>query len=120
VAALPQGLETEVGEAALRISGGETRRLALARALLRDSPVLILDEPTEGLDRRTAGELMERLLHHCRGRTLIIATHQLDWLQHMDQIALIDDGRLVAQGPHQRLLETCEPYRRLQALAPRL
>ena len=118
--ALPQGLDTEVGEAALRISGGEARRLALARALLRDSPVLILDEPTEGLDRRTADELMKKLLDHCRGRTLIIATHQLDWLEEMDQVALLDDGRLVAHGAHQRLMESCEPYRRLQALVPRL
>ena len=73
-------------------------------------------------DRRTvtADELMKKLLDHCRGRTLIIATHQLDWLEEMDQVALLDDGRLVAHGAHQRLMESCEPYRRLQALVPRL
>jgi len=115
---LPRGLDTEIGEAALRISGGEAKRLAIARALLREAPVLILDEPTEGLDPATAHRFMKGVLAHCAHRTLVMISHQLNELPLMDQVVLLDGGRILASGNHQELLESSEPYRALMALAP--
>ncbi len=115
---LKDGLDTEIGEASLRISGGEARRLAIARALMRNAPILILDEPTEGLDPPTAQCLMKGILAKYRHRTLVIVTHQLNELPLMDQVALLDNGRMMACGPHQELRERSEAYRTLLALAP--
>ena len=118
IEALPDGLETEVGEAALRISGGEAKRLAIARALLREAPVLILDEPTEGLDPPTARRLMQALLEHCGQRTLVLITHRLEELPEMDQVVLMDRGRILARGGHAQLLAESADYRRLVELSP--
>jgi len=118
IRSLPEGLDTEIGEAALRISGGEARRLAIARALLRNSPVLILDEPTEGLDPATARALMTTLLETRPERTLVLITHRLTELPRMNQVVLLDQGRLLAIGTHEELLEKSEPYRLLMELTP--
>ncbi len=115
---LPYGLETEVGEAAMQLSGGEARRLAVARALLRDAPVLLLDEPTEGLDRPTARALMANLRLRYRDRTLVVVTHHTELLPAMDQVILLDRGRVLARGTHEELRAESAPYRRLLALAP--
>ena len=118
IQSLPDGLDTEVGEAALRISGGEARRLAIARALLKDAPVMILDEPTEGLDPLTARRLMKNLLAHCRNRTFVMITHQINELPDMDHVLLLDAGELKGYGSHEQLLTDVAEYRALQALAP--
>ncbi len=118
IQSLHDGLDTEIGEAALRISGGEARRLAIARALLKDAPVMILDEPTEGLDPLTARRLMKNLLAHCQERTFVMITHQINELSDMDHILLLDAGELKGYGSHEQLLTDVAEYRALQTLAP--
>ncbi len=98
VASLPQGYATVLGEAGALVSGGEARRIAIARALLQEAPVLVLDEPTEGLDARTVGELYAALSAAARGRTVLLITHRLSGLaQLVDEVAVMDAGRLVAR-----------------------
>jgi ATP-binding cassette subfamily C protein CydC len=100
VASLPQGYATVLGEAGVLVSGGEARRIAIARALLQEAPVLVLDEPTEGLDARTVGELYAALSAVARGRTMLLITHRLSGLARLvDEVAVMDAGRLVARLP---------------------
>ncbi len=100
VAAMPQGAATPIGQAGSRLSGGEVRRLALARALLAEAPILILDEPTEGLDPDTARRLLDTVLDSAQGRTVILFTHHRIALERMDVIVTLDAGRIVDDGAH--------------------
>jgi ATP-binding cassette subfamily C protein CydC len=93
---LPRGLGTVLGEGGLGLSGGQSRRLALARLLLRDRPLWLLDEPTEGLDGRTGAEVMDRLDACSQGRSMVIATHIRREAMIADRIAILDRGRIVA------------------------
>ena len=86
IASLPEGLDTIVGETGREISTGEMQRIAVARALLRDAPIYILDEPTEGIDDRTAGMLLDALVRRLRGRTLIIISHRERELAFVDNV----------------------------------
>lgn len=104
VASQPDGLDTWVGEAGLRLSGGQARRVAIARALLKDAPVLLLDEPTEGLDAETERQLMRALFRLMEGRSVLLITHRLVGLEAMDEILLLDCGRIVERGTHVELL----------------
>ena len=98
VGSLPQGYDTVLGEAGALVSGGEARRIAIARALLQDAPVLVLDEPTEGLDARTARELYVALAAAARGRTLLLITHRLSGLaQLVDEVLVMRAGVLCAR-----------------------
>ncbi|EQD79062.1 ABC transporter-like domain protein, partial [mine drainage metagenome] len=91
VASLPQGYATVLGEAGALVSGGEARRIAIARALLQDAPVLALDEPTEGLDARTVRDLYAALSAAARGRSVLLITHRLGGLaQLVDEVAVMD------------------------------
>jgi ABC-type multidrug transport system fused ATPase/permease subunit len=110
---LPNGLATEVGEHGARLSGGQRQRLVVARALLADFPVLILDEPTEHLDPQAADALTANLLAAASGRTTLLITHRLSGLQTVDRILLMEAGRVVESGTHADLVAAGEAYARI-------
>lgn len=95
IAGLPQGYDTQVGERGLRLSGGERQRISLARAFLKDAPLLILDEPTSSVDAETEGKIMESVQRLMRGRTTFIINHRLSMLAHCDTQIQVESGRLV-------------------------
>ncbi|MGR2766923.1 heme ABC transporter ATP-binding protein/permease CydC [Photobacterium ganghwense] len=99
-----KGLDTWLGEGGRQISGGERRRIGIARALLHDAPILLMDEPTEGLDRRTEQQIMSLLLEHAKDKTVLFITHRLVGLEQMDHICLMDEGQFIEQGRHRELL----------------
>jgi thiol reductant ABC exporter CydC subunit len=121
VDSLPDGLDTLVGEHGSRLSGGQRRRLALARVLLADFPVLVLDEPTEHLDETTAEALTADLLDATRGQTTVLITHRLAGLDAVDEVLVLDAGRVPQRGTHEELLAVDGPYRRMwRAARPEL
>jgi ATP-binding cassette, subfamily B, bacterial MsbA len=112
IARMPQGYETVVGERGMELSGGQRQRLAIARAILRNPPVLVFDEATSALDtesERVVQQAIERLLE---GRTVFVIAHRLSTVQRADQILVLDAGRIVERGTHQTLLEADGLYRR--------
>ncbi|MFJ1547287.1 thiol reductant ABC exporter subunit CydD [Streptomyces sp. NPDC088246] len=111
--ALPDGLDTLVGEHGARLSGGQRQRLALARAILADFPVLVLDEPAEHLDLATADALTADLLAATRGRTTVLITHRLQGLEAVDEVVVLDAGRVVQRGPYAALAAEDGPLRRM-------
>ncbi|MFE9345548.1 thiol reductant ABC exporter subunit CydD [Streptomyces olivaceus] len=108
---LPDGLDTLVGEHGARLSGGQRQRLALARALLADFPVLVLDEPAEHLDLPTADALTADLLAATEGRTTLLITHRLAGLRAVDEVVVLDRGRVVQRGPYAELAAVPGPLR---------
>ncbi|MFF6875097.1 thiol reductant ABC exporter subunit CydD [Streptomyces sp. NPDC012474] len=110
---LPDGLDTLVGEHGARLSGGQRQRLALARALLADFPVLVLDEPAEHLDLPTADALTADLLAATEGRTTLLITHRLAGLEAVDEVLVLDRGRVVQRGPYAELLALDGPLREM-------
>ncbi|MER5615770.1 thiol reductant ABC exporter subunit CydD [Streptomyces sp. NPDC002215] len=111
--ALPDGLDTLVGEHGARLSGGQRQRLALARAILADFPVLVLDEPAEHLDLATADALTADLLAATEGRTTVLITHRLEGLEAVDEVLVLDGGRVVQRGPYADLAAGEGPLRRM-------
>src|SRR5829696_4574130 len=110
---LEDGYETRVGEGGTKISGGERQRIAVARAFLRDAPILILDEPTSSIDSRTESVILEALDRLMEGRTTILIAHRLSTIRSVDEILVLNEGRLVEQGTHDELLEGAGLYRQL-------
>ncbi|MDT9720178.1 thiol reductant ABC exporter subunit CydC [Paenibacillus sp. ClWae2A] len=113
IESLPQGYDTPMLETGLRFSGGERQRIALARVLLRETPVIILDEPTVGLDPVTERELMRTILDSLQGKTMIWVTHHLIGAEQMDELIFMENGQIAMQGSHEQLLAGEERYRRL-------
>lgn len=116
VASLPKGLETMVDEAGLRFSGGERHRLALARILLQDTPIVLLDEPTVGLDPVTEQALITTFMEQLQGKTLIWITHHLKGIEQVDKVIFIEDGQLEMEGSPKELAKTSPRYQKLKAI----
>lgn len=104
ISALPNGYETKVGEGGSSLSGGEKQRISIARAILKDAPIIILDEATSSIDPENEHELLSAILELTRGKTLISIAHRLTTVQNADQILVIDNGRVVQLGTHMELL----------------
>ena len=112
---LPDGLDTLVDEAGLRFSGGERQRIALARLLLAQTPVVLLDEPTVSLDPLTEAKLLDTAFEVLADRTVIMVTHHLCGIEHMDRVLLVQDGGILLDGSPQELAQSSELFRRLLA-----
>ncbi|MET0284915.1 MAG: ABC transporter ATP-binding protein [Polyangiales bacterium] len=110
---LPEGYQTLLGELATNLSGGQRQRLALARALVRDPRILLLDDPTSALDAETSREVFRALDSACHGRTTVIATHRPQLLARADRVLVMERGRIVQQGTHDELLARDGLYRRV-------
>ena len=115
VTRLPQGYQTPVHEAGATLSGGERQRIGIARALLKAAPILILDEPTSAVDAISEGAIFDTLGRLRANHTMLVIAHRLSTVRDATRILVLDDGRLIAQGAHDELIETCELYRRMCA-----
>ena len=100
-----QGLDIWLGDGGRPLSGGELRRLGLARILLNDAPILLLDEPTEGLDRETERQILRLILAHAENKTLIMVTHRLTAIEQFDELCVIDEAKLIEKGTYAELLQ---------------
>ena len=115
VTRLPQAYQTPVHEAGATFSGGERQRIGIARALLKAAPILILDEPTSAVDAISEGAIFDTLRRLRANHTMLVIAHRLSTVRDATRILVLNDGRLVAQGPHDELITTCELYRRMCA-----
>lgn len=113
ISALPKGYDTELGERGATLSGGERQRISVARAFLKDAPILVLDEPTSSIDSRTERVILDALEDLMIGRTSFVIAHRLSTISEVDKILVISDGRLVEQGTHDELLTHAGTYRQL-------
>ena len=107
---LPQGLDTMIGERGLLLSGGQKQRLAIARAILKNAPVVILDEATSALDNKSEKVVQQALDKLMEGRTTIVIAHRLSTIMDSDKILVINDGNVVEEGSHSELLAKNGPY----------
>jgi subfamily B ATP-binding cassette protein MsbA len=113
---MPQGYDTVVGEKGFRLSGGERQRLAIARAILKDAPILILDEATSALDAESESLVQAALANLMEGRTVLVIAHRLGTIRRANRIAVLEDGRITAIGSHEELLVSSSTYLRLYQL----
>jgi subfamily B ATP-binding cassette protein MsbA len=116
ICALPDGYDTMIGELGLRLSGGQRQRLAIARALLKNAPILVLDEATSALDNESERLVQQALDTLMRGRTTLVIAHRLSTIRSADRIVVLLDGRIVEQGTHEQLIELNAEYRKLHDL----
>jgi subfamily B ATP-binding cassette protein MsbA len=113
---MPQGYDTVVGEKGFRLSGGERQRIAIARAILKNAPILILDEATSSLDAESESLVQAALGNLVQGRTVVVIAHRLGTIRRANRIAVLEEGRITAIGPHDELLTTSPTYQRLYQL----
>jgi subfamily B ATP-binding cassette protein MsbA len=113
---LPQGYDTVIGEQGVKLSGGERQRISIARALLKDAPILILDEATSSLDTESEIEVQDALEKLMRGRTTLVIAHRLSTIRNADRIIALVDGRIVEEGTHESLMEKRGEYFKLHNL----
>jgi len=112
---LPEGYETPLGERGARLSGGEKQRLSIARALLRDAPIIVFDEATSSLDSDSEALVQDAVSHLIRNRTSITIAHRMGTIRTVDRIIMMDAGRIIAEGTYDFLLSSCEPFQRFHA-----
>lgn len=110
---LPDGYDTSAGEAGKRLSGGERQRIAIARMMLKNAPIVILDEATAFTDPENETKLQESIANLTKGKTLLVIAHRLSTIKSADNIVVLDDGRIVAQGTQEELIESCPLYNRM-------
>ena len=113
---LPEGLDTFIGEDGAKLSGGQRQRIAIARALLKNAPILILDEATSALDTESERQVQAALITLMKGRTTLVIAHRLSTIEHADNILVLDQGRIVESGTHQELLLKGELYANLNRI----
>jgi ATP-binding cassette, subfamily B, bacterial MsbA len=113
---MPQGYDTIIGEKGFRLSGGERQRIAIARAILKDAPILILDEATSALDAESEALVQAALANLMQGRTVVVIAHRLSTIRRANRIAVLEDGRITAVAAHEDLLNTSPTYQRLYQL----
>ena len=115
IAAMPDGLDTMVGDDGVLLSGGQQQRIAIARALLKDAPVLIMDEATSALDNESEKHIQAALVEVMEGRTTLVIAHRLSTIESADRIVVLESGQVVEEGTHQELLELGAQYASLHA-----
>jgi ATP-binding cassette, subfamily B, bacterial len=113
VSRLPAGLDSNAGERGIRLSVGEKQRISIARAILKDPPILVLDEATASVDTETERQIQEALNHLLLGRTSFVIAHRLSTVRHADQILVLDRGQIVERGDHEQLLALDGIYAKL-------
>lgn len=114
---LPEGYRTRAGAAGSRLSGGERQRIAIARAILKDAPILILDEATASADPENEAAIQQALSEAAKGKTLIVVAHRLATVSNADQIAFVQDGKIISIGKHEQMLSDCPEYAAMWRLA---
>ena len=115
IESLPQGMQTVVGDRGVRVSGGQRQRIAIARAIIKDAPILILDEATSALDTKSEANVQEAIERLRKGRTTLVVAHRLSTVVNADQIVVLDGGRIVQQGTHEELINLPGLYQSLYA-----